>query len=209
MFEIDEDLLALSTAWKRLRDVHKAGGDYHGITKLLDKSLFNKVTEEDRNQANVIRDHYSKQIMLLKLTGQSLSKFKEDMNTFIHTDGKFFKEDMCPLVYRLPEFYEYDSEFDKMASEHNKLIAERSIAKVTKKLTLQKTFIIGKRYSKRKEYWFTDESDNLVSFAILKDNPLVSLLDLHTQTPVKLTAKYDIRNRGNIQYMLADKYSFS
>ena len=207
--EIEEDLLALSTAWKRLRDIRSNGGVHTEITKLLDSELFKHVTDIDRENAAAIRDYYSKKIMVWKLKGQRLSNFREDMNTFIHSDGKTFKEEVLPLVYRLPEFHEYDVQFDEMASEHNKFIKTRPIANVTKNLKLEKTFVVGKRYSKRKEYWFTDEDDNLVTFSLVKDNPLLSLLDLHTQTPITMNAKFDIRERDNVQYMVADKYTFS
>ena len=67
ILEIDEDLLALSTAWKRLRDTHNSGGTYTPISTLLDKELFNHVTIDDRQKANEIRDYYSKKIMMWKL----------------------------------------------------------------------------------------------------------------------------------------------
>ena len=208
VLEIDEDLLALSSAWKRLRDIHKNGGTYSGIYKLTDKDLFDKVKEEDHEKAKEIRDYYSKKIMMWKLKGQILSKFRADMNTFIHTDGKIFKEDICPLVYRLPEFYEYDIVFDKLANEHNKIINQTAQIKVTKNLKLRQTFLIDKRHTKRKEYWFTDENDNLVTLSFTHDNPLLPLLDKSTVNPITIFGKFTKRFRDNVEYYVADKYSF-
>ena len=120
VYEISQDLLALSVCWARYRKVKDEHGLRPVITKLLDSDLFRLVSEDDIAQANTIRDYYSKKIMVWKLKNIKLTPFREDMNTFIHGDGKMFKENMLPLVYRLPEFYEYDIEFEKMSFEYNK-----------------------------------------------------------------------------------------
>jgi len=208
ILEIEEDLLALSVTWKRLRDATKKGAPYIPVGKLLDKELFEHVTDPDREKAAEIRDYYSKKLMVWKLKGTKLSQFREDMNSFIHSNGKMFKNDMIPLVYRLPEFHEYDIGFDNLVSEHNKVISNKTKGVQTKTLTLQKNFIKGKRYSKRKEYWFTDEDDNLVTLSLVHDNPLMSLLDLQCKNKITLLGKYDIQYRDNNEYYVVDKYSF-
>jgi hypothetical protein len=207
VLEIDEDLLTLSTTWKRLRDIHTSGGAYVSVSTVLDKVLFNYVTTEDRNKAAEIRDYYSKKIMMWKLKDVRLSQFREDMNSFIHTNGKMFKDNIVPLAYRLPEFHSYDIEFDKLVSEHNKIITDKS-NKQTKNLLLKKTFSVGKKYTKRKEYWFSDETNNLVTFSLTHDNPLISLLDNQCKNPIALSGLYNIRHRDNNQYFLLEKYSF-
>ncbi len=207
ILEIEEDLLALSTAWKRLRDAHNSGGAYTPISTLLDKELFNHVTTDDRQKANEIRDYYSKKIMMWKLKDVKLSNFREDMNSFIHTNGKMFKDNMVPLAFRLPEFHKYDMEFDDLVSEHNKIIKDKSI-KQTKNLSLKKTFSVGKKYTKRKEYWFSDDANNLVTFSLTHDNPLISLLDMQCKNTVTLSGNYNMKYRDNNQYFVVDKYSF-
>jgi len=209
VMEIDEDLLTLSATWYRLREETKQGKPYVNIEKIVNKELFNRVTEEDRNLAASIRDYYSKKIMLWKLKGQNLSKFREDMNMLIHSEGKVFKEEMCPLAYRLPEFYHYDLGFDNLATEHNKIIKESGSLLQSKTLTLRETFTVNKRHSKRKEYWFSDDSDNLVSLSVTHDNPLLSLLDFHSHSPLTVTGKFNVKERDNTQYMVVDKYKFS
>lgn len=209
VLEIDEDLLVLSATWYRLREQVKQGKPYVSVEKLTDVTLFNNITEDDRTLAFKIRDYYSKKIMMWKLKGQSLTRFREDMNHFIHGDGKIFKEEMCPLVYRLPEFYHYDIQFDELANDHNKIVKVRSYSNETKSLNLVKTFIVGKRHSKRKEYWFTDINDNLVTLSLTHDNPLLSLLDLASKEPLTISAKFKTKERDNVQYMYAEKYTFS
>ena len=208
VIEVDEDLLALSTTWHRLRQEHANGQPYVPISKITDKELFKRVTEKDRELASTIRDYYSKKIMMWKLKGQTLTRFRDDLNIFIHSDGKIFKEEMCPLAYRLPEFYHYDIGFDELSNEHNKIVKERPIGAQSKTVNLHKTFMVGKRHSKRKEYWFTDNNDNLITLSLSHDNPLLSLLDLASKEPLTVKAKFSIRDRDNVQYMYCDKYTF-
>lgn len=210
VIEITEDLLVLSIAWQRLRTLAKQdGANYVNITSLTDATLFNYVTSEDQQKASKIRDYYSKKIMMWTLKGMKLSKFREDMNQFIHSDGKVFKETMAPLVYRLPEFYDYDIEFDSLFTECNKEIKqEPRVVRIDKTLSLRKTFVVGKKYNKRKEYWFSDSDKNLVTFSVTNDNPLIPLLDNHIKTPIKMYAAYSKRTRDGVEYLMADKYNF-
>lgn len=210
VIETTEDLLVLSVTWQRLRTLAKQDSmNYVSVTSMTDVTLFKYTTSEDHEKASKIRDYYSKKIMLWTLKGMKLSKFREDMNQFIHSDGKVFKETMAPLVYRLPEFYDYDTEFDSMFIDCNKEIKqEPRVVRVDKTLSLQKTFVVGKRYNKRKEYWFSDSDKNLVTFSITNDNPLIPLLDSHIKTPIKMYAAYSKRTRDNVEYLIADKFNF-
>ncbi|MEI6597979.1 MAG: hypothetical protein WCL22_02950, partial [bacterium] len=89
VFETTEDILALSVTWHRLRPLIS-----HGIsniinpsnrpTKLTDSILFKELIQEDREKADVIRDYYSKKLMMFTLKGQKFSNYRKDLNTFIH-----------------------------------------------------------------------------------------------------------------------------
>lgn len=209
VIEIEEDLLALSCAWQRIRMNRKDANPYVTISSLTDSVLFKELTQEDRDKAMQVRDYYSKKIMLWKLKGDTLSQFREDMNAFIHTEGKVFKEDKMPLVYRLPEFYDYDSDIDMLSNDYNKKVSQESPNEITgKRLKLIKTFIVNKKHAKRKEYWFSDDTNNLVSISIECSNPLISLLDMHTQNSIKVNAIYTKRSRDNSEYLIANKFKF-
>jgi hypothetical protein len=211
VLEIEEDLLALSCAWHRIRTHRRTDpdGPYLPISSLTSSVLFGQVTQADHDKAAQVRDYYSKKVMLWKLTDRKLSKFREDMNTFIHTDGKIFREDMQPLAYRLPEFYDYDIDFDMLINEHNKKLAQKSQSvSGSKRLKLAKTFVVGAKHSKRKEYWFSDENNDLVSMSLTLDNPLLSLLDMYAQNPIKVEAIYSKKNRDNNEYLVANKFKF-
>jgi len=183
VFETTEDILALSVTWHRLRPLIS-----HGIsnimnpsnrpTKLTDEILFKEMTQEDREKANVIRDYYSKKIMMFTLKGQKLSNYRKDLNTFIHGDCKVVKEEMMPLVYRLPEFYEYDVGVDEMFRDLDTRFEELKIAS-PKLLTLYpvKKFTVKRKHRKFVEYWLKDKENKPYKIEINSNNELIHLWD--------------------------------
>jgi len=210
VYEISQDLLALSVCWSRLRNSREENQPFVTITKLLDGELFKLVTEDDIVRANVIRDYYSKKIMVWKLKNIKLTQFREDMNTFIHSNGKTFKENMMPLVYRLPEFYEYDIEFEKMSFEYNKEVKrQESIHVIERKhLTFIKSLSVNTKRLKKIEYWFSDNHNNLVQMNIDTANPLHSLLEKVITGNIELVGRYVIRNRDGYEFLKVEKYKF-
>ncbi len=212
VYEISQDLLSLSVCWARYRKARDIPGPQPTITKLLDSELFRLVTEEDIVHANVIRDYYSKKIMVLKLKNEGFTAFREDLNTFIHSEGKTFKESMLPLAYRLPEFYEYDVEFEKMAFEYNREVKRNDDPHVVtvKQLKFVKKLSVNNKRQKRKEYWFSDRHNNLVNINIDNSNPLLSLMDM-TVNKNDITIKGNFRksSRDGSEYLkVSNKFSF-
>ena len=203
VYEISKDLLALSVCWARYRKSRDITGPQPTITKLLDSELFRLVTEDDIAHANIIRDYYSKKIMVLKLKNVGFTAFREDLNTFIHNDGKMFKENMLPLAYRLPEFYKYDVEFEKMSFEYNKEVKRNDDPHVVtvKQLKFIKKLSVNNKRNKHQEYWFSDIYNNLVNINIENSNPLLSLLDM-------IVDKNDIKIQGNFRKCSRDGSEF-
>lgn len=200
-----EDLLALSVTWFRLRNT----GVNLPVHTLTSEVLFQEITQHDRDVADTIRKYYSQKLMVLKLKNNNLSKYRQDLNSFIHNSTHLFKKDVLPLVYRLPEFYLYDTDFDKLKSEHNVTIKNFIKPERSKhKLTFVKSFVVGKSVSKRKEFWFSDEDKNLVNLTVLNNNPLISLLENQFNAPVELTGICSKRTRDDYEYLIIDKYSF-
>jgi hypothetical protein len=169
------------------------------------------VSQEDIELANTIRDYYSKKIMVWKLKNISLTNFREDLNSFIHSDGKTFKETMLPLVYRLPEFYEYDVEFEKMSFDYNKEVKRNDSIHVTnrKHLTFIKSLSVNTKRLKKIEYWFSDSHNNLVQMNVETNNPLNSLLEKVVATgSIELEGRYGTRNRDGNEFLKVEKYKF-
>ena len=212
VYEISQDLLALSVCWARYRKARDEYKPHPTITKLLDSDLFRLVSEDDIAQANVIRDYYSKKIMVLKLKNEGFTSFREDLNTFIHSDGKMFRENMMPLAYRLPEFYEYDVEFEKMSFDFNREVKrmDQPYMVDTKQLTFVKQLLVNKKRYKRKEYWFSDRSNNLVNIDIDTSNPLISLMDLVvSKTDITINGRFKKCTRdGNEFIKVNNKFTF-
>jgi hypothetical protein len=150
--------------------------------------------------------------MVWKLKNIPLTSFREDMNTFIHSDGKTFKENMIPLVYRLPEFYEYDIEFEKMSFEYNKEIKRQDslVHSDKKKLKFVKQLVVNKKRVKCIEYWFSDNYNNLVALNFEINNPLISLLDMTlNNTDITIAGSYRKKSRDGLEFLKLDsKFSF-
>lgn len=201
VIECEQDLLALSAARYRL------GNNY---ATLLDSELLKQVTEADKEQARIIRDHYQKKFLLWALKGIELSPFRQDLKEFVHTDGLRFKETMVPLAWKLPEFYLYDLEFEKLHHEFNTTVKNQTEERIeaTRTLTLVKTFDLNTRKRKAREFWFSDQYDNLVYVPIERTNPLLGLMEFASKNPLTVKATYAIRNRDGREFLKAWDLSF-
>ena len=203
VIEATEDILALSVAWKRLRDT-KSESIQTGITTLLDDNLFRKIEEPDRIRANEIRDYFSKKIMLWSLKSVKLSTYRQDLNKFIHGDSKKITEEMLPLIYRLPEFYEYDVQFDQFKREVNLEITNFSNIDSVKKITTLTPVTSFYKTNKRVkyfEYWLKDSNDNAHLITIEPKNPLKHIWDkIFTNGQLRIEATCYPKKYDELQY---------
>lgn len=206
VFESPEDVLALSVAWKRLRD--------QGLSptgKLLDKELFNKVTQEDRDKANIIRDYYSKKFMLKALMndGQQLSPFRKEISKIINSEGKLVSKEAFGPIYYLPIFYEYDCDLDYVKScvTINQDFKNSKTPRVTSNIVdLQPIKRIAKKskHTDTVEYWLKNNnkhnSANVIT--ITKDNPLLHIWDniFSTTEVLKIQGAYEQKSLDNFEY---------
>lgn len=177
VYESPEDILALSVRWKKLRDEGKSPAG-----NLLHKSLFPYVTNEDRLEADQIRDYYSKKLMLLMLKdSKDVTKFRKDLSSFIHNGKMIVQENHLGIAYYLPAFYRYDSQLDKIKEQVN-VNQEWSKERVkefdvTKKLTPLSKILKENKKIKIFEYWFKDKDENAVMITLDPDNPLLHMFD--------------------------------
>ena len=209
VFETSEDILALSVTWHRLRptlsqNINIVSNPSSRPTKLTDEILFREMIQEDRERANLIRDYYSKKLIVITLRDQRMSKFRKDLNTFIHGDSKVVKEEFMPLIYRLPEFYEYDISFDEMVRDLNTRFEfpEHTHAwSGTKTLKPIKKFIVKLRINKFSEYWLKDDDNKLVKIEIPIDNKLNHLWEhFFEQDSIPLQGYFKHMERDGISY---------
>jgi hypothetical protein len=147
-------------------------------TKLTDSILFKELIQEDREKADVIRDYYSKKLMMFTLKGQKFSNYRKDLNTFIHGDCKVVKEEMMPLVYRLPEFHEYDVGLDEMFRDLDTRFEDSEISFSTiRTLYPVKKFTVKRKDKRFVEYWLKDEENRPYKIEIDCSNDLMHLWD--------------------------------
>lgn len=204
VFETTEDVLALSVTWHRLRPLVNQGLTAIKPTRLTDEILFNEMTQEDRDRANDIRDYYSKKLMMLTLKEQPFTNYRKDLSTFIHGNSKLVKEEMMPLIYRLPEFYDYDIETDVMFRDLNTRFEGAQIAyQRTVELTPIKKFTINHKHGKRTaEYWLKDERSIPYKIDIDGKNELLHLWDTYFE-------KESVKLHGAIKYTERDGIGFN
>ena len=210
VIETSEDILALSVTWKRLRDNRDNVPVY--INSLLSNSLFEKVTTEDRDSANLIRDYFSKKIMLWTLKEVRLSAYRQDLSDFIHGDGKKFTEKMLPLVFRLPEFYEYDVEFDTFKQDVTLNIPQFNNGTHQKITTLRpiKSFYKSNKRIKQFEYWLKDDKGNAHMISIEPKNPLKHIWDkLFMNEQLRIEGSYCPKQYDDLQYYRLLNWSIS
>ena len=170
--EAAEDLLALSHTWYRIRTGNVSAPE---ISSLTDPALFGCVKAEDRIAANVIRDYYSKKVMMWALKEVKLTKFRADLSTFIHSTGKLFTDETLPLVFRLPEFYAYDTEFEEMKKNFTADIVPKHFSNTTMTLYPVKNLNRKLRSGHKHEYWFKNVHGQAVLMLIDHHNCCMSL----------------------------------
>ena len=209
VIETTEDILLLSVVLHRLKSDNSEIVKLKFPTKITDKILLDNITESDRTRTYELRDYYSKKFLWWTLNEIRLTPFREDLKSLINSDGKIFKEKILPLAYRMPEFYDYDTSFDKLVSEHKSTIKSNSYHTVaTKVLRHVKTLDRKRRHLWLYEYWFTDDNDNLTCIAINKDNTLRSLFNLAIKNPLPIEGLFSKKIRENKEYFVLEKYSF-
>jgi len=210
IYDLNEDLLVLSCVAKRLRETKQiyAPNDNY----LLDPMFFREVSTEDRNKAEIIRDYYSKKIMMLKLKGTKLTHFREDLNKFIHGDGTKVTEDLFQLVYRLPEFYEYDTGFEDIYRN------SECELKIKTPPTIESFILkpIGKLNKKTKankttEYWFKTDYNALAMVAVYPKNELLSIWDrlFETKSTMKIKGKSFVKHIDENEYLSIKKWELT
>lgn len=212
VYESTESIIALSVAKHRLNTTE------HTFHKLTDRALYSKVTAEDRLKADEIKDYYSKRIMMLKLKGNGkLSKFREDLNNLIHSDGLIFKEDVLGLAYSLPYFYKYDQELDdvifQVSKDQNFREVESKggpmVLRITETLTPLKRIVHNTKRVRKVQYWFKQEKLNAaVLIELLEKNPLQHLWDhmFDTEKSIKIVGNYARRKLDDFEYFSVEKW---
>jgi hypothetical protein len=205
VLESPEDVLALSVTWKRLNKINSSA--VASISNLLSKELFEHITDEDRELGQEIRDYYSKKIMLWKLKNARFSKFRDELNSYIHSPTPLLvKNDLLGMIYYLPYFHEYDTGVDEVRVQVNPKInvsLQMVRAKSRELEPLQK--IVSKRKSAvTNHYWLKDiETNSAVQFVFDVSNPLEHIWSMlfAKNKIMEVTGSYYAKSRDEFEYL--------
>lgn len=203
IYEFEEDILAVSCAWKRQRE--DAPNEYK-YSKLTDKKLFDSVTSDDRDSARIIRDYYSKKIMMLKLKGKPLTSFRKDLTIFVHGEATRSTEEMFPLIYKLPEFYDYDMSIEKIKthledrpSSLEKIHGKQSCFDLSPITTVKK----HNKRMKVMEYWFKGKNNTPVLIQLEPKNPLLHIWDemFNSKKVLQISGLPFVKHMDDFEYL--------
>ena len=205
VYEFQEDILAISCAWKRQRDTNPSDFRY---SKLTDRALFETVTNQDKEYATTIRDYYSKKIMMLNLKGDNLTSFRKALNSFVHGSETKVIEELFPVIYRLPEFYEYDMDIENIklilqdrprGVKLEKLHGKQSVVELTPIDSVKKQ---NKRI-KAIEYWFSDKDNIPFLIQLEPKNPLLHIWDeiFNSKKVLQISGMPFIKHMDDFEYL--------
>jgi hypothetical protein len=202
IFESTEDLLVLACTWRRLREGNASLAT--GMKNMLDHQLLEFISPEDRQEAIDIQDYYSKKIMMWKLKGNSLTKYREDLNSLIHSDSKKFREEMIGIAYFLPSFKDYDVGLDDVRCNVNNLPMSKidKIKTTGKNLTPMKKLVRKTKRMNEIHYWLRTETNHGVMMALDAKNPLLHIWDhlFETKDLLSINATFYAQSRDDFEY---------
>jgi hypothetical protein len=213
VFESTEDIVTLgTTAYRLMRDnsVHY---------RLTERDLYSKITSDDRELSEQIKNYYSKKVMMWNLKGDGkLSSFRKDMNTLIHSDGLVFKESMIGIAYWLPYFHEYDLRMDKIKIQVNKDQDYNSLDKknvprslnITEKLIPLDRIERRSKHGKTIEYWLksNNELEAAIQIKLVDKNPLQHIWDkiFDKKEELSIEGMYNRRKLDDLEYFSVTKW---
>ena len=209
IYETPIDVLTLSVAWKRLRDAGTSAGK---IGSLLDKDLFELTTSDDHVRAEAVRDYYSKKVVMWKLKGDRLTAYREDMNSFVHGDGKKFRENMLGIAYYLPTFYEYDIQLDEVRMRVISKITHKPTMRDSKILQPLKRIVFKNKRTSNIQYWLQyTKTEGAVLITIDTKNPLDHLWKhiFETSLNINVTGLFLTKHRDNFEYFSVNNWNLT
>jgi hypothetical protein len=164
---------------------------------MFTNAIYHSISRDDVDTAKKIRDHYEQRFMVARLANESLGGYHEKMLILLHTNQYEIHESHIKILYKLPEFYEYDMELIKLTSHLNNYVTRK--LPYSKEIELKLSYV-GKIYrstrmGKYYDYWFSNEHGEPVKIPVEKSNILCSWWD-HVSKELKVRAA--VRERDGI-----------
>ena len=169
----------------RVKDDRDAGPMWQDLLMGPEKDIY-PPSNTHIAEARMIRKYYKDKIMVQRLKGDEVSKFRNELYTFATDCITEVPIDYFGMMVRLPDFYEYDCAIDRIAERYP---VERTLPQTNtgnllfEPETHELTFVaITKRHTKdtrRYEYWFSTEDRSIAKIDIELYNPLRKLFKRH------------------------------
>lgn len=205
----DGDILARSHAWYRLRQDGNGGGHINTLTSNV---LTVNLKFEDYAAANKIRDYYSKKLVLWQLKGKTLSPFRKCLADFLTTDVSEYQNEYSGIIFRLPEFYYYDTILDTHKEEtfvNTPKPSENPHAYESKKLKPVVKLTRKSRSNDSMVFWYEVEGTGCAAkIHIDIKNPLLKLWEnlFDSNQVVTIFGHYFINHTGNFDHYSVEKW---
>jgi hypothetical protein len=172
-----------------------------------------ELTKEDVTLADAIADHFGKQIMMTTLREQPLSKFQTAVSSFLDSGRHSYNDETKGMIYRLPEFYEYDNDLaaiiDTNFSGFKKVLIDQSLGNL---MTLKPIKALRKNLRSKDvvRYWFSEVDNNTpVMLELRHDNPLKYIWDhlFSTRATMEMSGQFQgVRHPSGFQYATSQKW---
>jgi len=192
------DILAISCCKIRVDKLPNAL--LYGLANSLYYSA--KLEPCDIELSTAIRSYYGQKLIVSALLGEESTPFRQALATFLNSDGTETKEDMLGIVYKLPEFYEYDLATDALIAGAATLTEDTKPVNIEKTLHPVTRLVRRNKGTHKLDYWFKDESNQLCLLKVQGKNPLDSILKkmFEANPTMRFTARYLPKLKGKLTF---------
>lgn len=203
-----EDPLVLSCTRYRISNPKSEDFDMFGLyssMKTDQAKLAEKTKDIDRELAGIIRQYYRGKLVFAKLRGDTLTKFRKDLEKFIATDWVPYTEipdSYIGMITRLPYFYEHDIILvaDVFETDHHKN-KKTVVSKEPVKLTYIRSLEEHLKKHPTIKYWFKDENENRFLISIEKTNSLIpSWEEFLKKSVIEINGNYVERSYDSLHF---------
>lgn len=202
------DPLLISCTLHRLIKESRVKHCNWSLVEHMDKIISN-ITDQDRIFAEAVKSYYMTKLLMAKLRGDELTKYKSDLLKCLHDSSLSLSSKFVGMIYKLPCFYEYDMQLIEIfGGEYNDI--SRKFYKDREDVTL--SFISkadnGQKRARHYEYWFKDSDDVRILLEVEKHNPVRNIWEQSIKLgTININAVFEKKRRDNLEFYVARAWS--
>lgn len=143
--------------------------------QLQDPEVKAQLTGEDFNEAEAIKNYYSKKMLWAMLKDGKLSSFRSDLLQLLEHPKSILSKKEIGMFVRLPYFYQEDQILDSIARQYRVINcpdARPNLQKITRELVYIHSTSRWMNKKKQTFYWFGDDNRFVYNIQIEESNPL-------------------------------------